>query len=84
MKRVTWLLAITSTAVLLVTIAKGMNILRGQGDPLSHFRWGMATLVLLLLNNLMAIVHVTRGEKLLTTLRAQLEKYEGPSLEADV
>jgi hypothetical protein len=81
-KKVTWFLAVFSTGALLVTIAQGMAVLKGQGDIVSHFHWGLATLVLLLLNNLLAVVHVSRGERLIAVLRARLEKYEGQSLEA--
>lgn len=84
MKKVTWLLALLSTATLLITFAKGMSLLKGQSDPISHFHWALAALVILLFNNLMAVVHVSRGERLIAGLRARLKEYEGNGLEAEM
>lgn len=77
MKRVTWVFAVLSTVALLVTMAQGMALLKGHASPISHFYWGLATLVLFLLNNLFALIHVSRGERLIQVLRAELEKPEG-------
>ena len=84
MKKVTWLLALFSTATLLITIAEGMSLLKGRSDPMSHLYWALATLVILLFNNLMAVMHVSRGERLILALRARLKEYEGKGLEAEL
>jgi hypothetical protein len=62
-----------STAVLLVTFGKGMLVLRGGADILSHLQWSVATLVVVLSANVLAMVHAARSDRLISELRAALE-----------
>jgi len=62
-----------STIVLLVTFGKGMLVLRGGADILSHLYWSVATLVLVLSANVIAMVHAARADRLIAELRGALE-----------
>ena len=66
-----------STIVLLVTFGKGMLVLRGGADILSHLEWSIATLVLVLSANVIAMVHAARSDRLIAELRAALEVQHG-------
>ena len=62
-----------STLVLLVTFWKGMLVLRGGADIFSHLQWSVATLVLVLSANVLAMVHAARADRLIAELRAALD-----------
>lgn len=62
-----------STAVLLVTFGQGMGVLRG-GDVATHLSWAMATLVIVLSANLMAIVHAAQSDRVIRSLRGEAAK----------
>ncbi len=73
MGKVTVGATLISTIVLLVTFGKGMLVLRGGADILSHLYWAAATLVLVLSGNVIAMVHAARADRLIAELRAELE-----------
>ena len=73
MGKVTIGATVLSTIVLLVTFGKGMLVLRGGADILSHLYWSVATLVLVLSANVIAMVHAARADRLIAELRDALE-----------
>lgn len=74
MGRVTIAATVLSTIVFLITFGKGMLVLRGGADTvLSHLQWSIATLVLVLSANVIAVVHAARSDRLIAELRAALE-----------
>jgi hypothetical protein len=73
MGKVTIAATALSTVVLLITFGKGMLVLRGGADILSHLQWSVATLVLVLSANVLAMVHAARADRLIRELRAALE-----------
>ena len=77
MGKVTIGATLLSTIVLLVTFGKGMLVLRGGADILSHLYWSVATLVLVLSANVIAMVHAARADRLIAELRAALEAERG-------
>jgi hypothetical protein len=70
MGKITILSLSVSTAVLLATFGQGMGVLRG-GDVTTHLNWAMATLVIVLSANLMAIVHAAQSDRLIRSLRGE-------------
>lgn len=74
MGKVTIGATLLSTVVLLVTFWKGMLVLRGGTDIFSHLQWSVATLVLVLSANVIAMVHAARADRLIAELRATLER----------
>src|SRR3990172_5074331 len=54
-----------ATTVLLVTFYKGMLALRGGADMMSHLQWSVATLILVLSANVIAMVHAARSDRLI-------------------
>ena len=70
---------LVSTIVLLVTFWKGMLVLRGGADIFSHLEWSIATLVLVLSANVIAMVHAARSDRLIVELRRALESERGRS-----
>lgn len=77
MGKVTIAATLISTVVLLVTFGKGMLVLRGGADILSHLYWSVATLVLVLSANVIAMVHAARSDRLIAELRDALENERG-------
>jgi len=77
MGKVTIGATVLSTIVLLVTFGKGMLVLRGGAGILSHLYWSVATLVLVLSANVIAMVHAARADRLIAELRAALEAERG-------
>ena len=73
MGKVTIGATLLSTVVLLVTFAKGVLVLRGAVDTMSHLQWSIATLVLVLSANVIAMVHAARADRLIAELQARLE-----------
>jgi hypothetical protein len=71
MGKVTIALLAVSTGVLLITFGKGMRILQG-GDVASHLQWAVATLVVVLAANLMAMVHAAQSDRIIRDLRGLL------------
>lgn len=73
MGKVTIGATLLSTAVLLITFFKGMLVLRGGADIMSHLQWSVATLVIVLAANVIAMVHAARSDRLINELRAARE-----------
>ncbi len=68
MGKVTILLMLVSTVVMLITFGKGMGILRG-GDVGSHIYWAGASLVTVLGANMMAMFHAAQSDRIIRELR---------------
>jgi hypothetical protein len=77
MGKVTIAATLISTVVLLITFGKGMLVLRGGADILSHLQWSVATLVTVLAANVLAMVHAARADRLIAELRAALARERG-------
>ena len=77
MGKVTIGATLLSTVVLLITFGKGMLVLRGGADIISHLQWAIATLVLVLSANVIAMVHAARADRLIDELRTALERERG-------
>jgi hypothetical protein len=73
MGKVTIGATLISTIVLLITFAKGVLVLRGVVDTMSHLQWSLATLVAVLAANVIAMVHAARSDRLIAELRTQLD-----------
>lgn len=73
MGKVTIGATLLSTAVLLITFAKGVLVLRGAVDIMSHLQWSVATLILVLSANVIAMVHAARADRLIAELRALVD-----------
>ncbi len=73
MGKVTILLMIVSTIVMLVTFGKGMGILRG-GEVESHLYWAGASLVTVLGANMMAMFHAAQSDRIIRELRDRAER----------
>ena len=73
MGKVTIGATLVSTVVLLITFGKGILVLRGGADTLSHLQWSVATLVLVFSANVLAMVHAARSDRLIAELRAALD-----------
>jgi len=73
MGKVTIGATLVSTVVLLITFGKGILVLRGAADTLSHLQWSVATLVLVFSANVLAMVHAARSDRLIAELRAALD-----------
>ena len=73
MGKVTIALLLISTVLLTVAFTKGIYLLRGSHEVLSHLYWGVAALFGALAANLIAIVHAAQSDRIIRELRAQLE-----------
>ncbi len=73
MGRVTIVLLLASTALLLVAFTKGLNLLHGGNDVLSHLYWAMAALIGALAANFFAIFHAAQSDRIIRELRAALQ-----------
>ena len=72
MGKVTIILMLLSTAIVLITFGKGMSILRG-GDVGSHVYWAGASMVAVLGANTMAIFHAAQSDRIIRELRQTRE-----------
>ena len=78
MGKVTILVTMVSTVVMLVTFGKGMSILRG-GDVGSHLYWSMGALISVMGANVMAMFHAAQSDRIIRDLRRQLDSTDGPA-----
>lgn len=72
MGKITILCVLVSTVVLLVTFTRGIDVLHG-GDVASHLSWAVAALVSVLGANFIAIVHAAQSDRIIRTLRRQMD-----------
>jgi hypothetical protein len=77
MGKVTIGATVLSTVVLLITFFKGMLVLRGGADIMSHLQWSVATLIIVLSANVIAMVHAARSDRLINELRAARDAGDG-------
>ena len=74
MGKVTIAATLLSSLVLLITFFKGMLVLRGGADIMSHLQWSVATLIIVLSANVIAMVHAARADRMINELRAARER----------
>ena len=75
MGKVTILLMLVSTVVMMVTFGKGMGILRG-GEVESHLYWAGLSLVTVLGANMMAMFHAAQSDRIIRELRERVDRME--------
>jgi hypothetical protein len=73
MGKVTIVLLFGSTVLLLVAFTKGLNILHGSTDVMSHLSWAMAALIGVLGANFFAMFHAAQSDRIIRQLRAALD-----------
>jgi hypothetical protein len=76
MGKVTITLLLASTGLLLVAFTKGINLLQGGQDVLSHMYWAVAALFGALAANCFAIFHAAQSDRIIRELRAALTAHE--------
>jgi hypothetical protein len=74
MGKVTIVLLLTSTVLLVVAFTKGVHLLRGGDDVWSHLYWALAALFGALAANFFAIFHAAQSDRIIRQLRAALER----------
>lgn len=79
MSKVTITLLLASTFLLLVAFAKGINLVQGGHDVLSHLYWALTALFGALAANFFAIFHAAQSDRIIRELRAALAAREAPS-----
>jgi hypothetical protein len=82
MGKVTIALLLASTTLLLVAFTKGVALMRGSHDVLSHLYWAMAALIGALAANVFAMFHAAQSDRLIRDLRAASETEIGPEPDA--
>jgi hypothetical protein len=81
MGRISIFFLVVSTVVLLVTFGQGIGVIQG-GDVKTHLSWAMATLVIVLGANFMAMIHGAQSDRLIRELRRQLAARDGESMDS--
>jgi len=76
MGKVTIVLLLSSTALLLGAFTKGINILHGGQDVMGHLYWALVALVGALAANFFAIFHAAQSDRIIRELRAALHAAE--------
>jgi hypothetical protein len=72
MGKVTIASLLGSTLLLLVAFSKGIALVRGGHDVMSHLSWALAALIGALGANFFAIFHAAQSDRLIRELREQL------------
>lgn len=73
MGKVTIAMLLGSTTLLLVAFTKGINLLQGSPDVVSHLYWAVAALIGSLAANFFSMFHAAQSDRLIAELRAALE-----------
>ena len=73
MGKVTIVVLSVSTLLLIVTFTKGIRLLHGDYDVLSHMYWAVAALLGSLGANFLAMAHAAQSDRIIRQLRAALE-----------
>jgi hypothetical protein len=73
MGKVTIALLSASTVLLLIAFTKGINLLHGGADVLSHLYWALAALFGSLTANFFGMFHAAQSDRIIRELRAALE-----------
>jgi len=68
-----------STVTLLVTFGQGIAVLHG-GNVGAHLGWAMATLVIVVAANVIAMIHAAQSDRIIRALRA---RFPAPHDDAD-
>lgn len=79
MGKVTTVALLASTALLLIASMKGIQLLQGSQDVLSHLYWAVAAVFGGLAANLLAIAHAVQSDRMIRELRAALEQAAPPA-----
>ena len=77
MGKVTIVLLLLSTGLLLVAFTKGLNILHGSQDIMSHLYWALAALLGVLGANFFAMFHAAQSDRIIRELRAASQAQTG-------
>ena len=80
MGKVTILLLIISTTLVLVAFSKGIALVQGGQDVMAHLRWALAALFGVLAGNFFAMFHAAQSDRIIRQLRAALAASTTPSL----
>ena len=75
MGKVTIVLLLVSTGLLLAAFTKGMNLLHGGNDVITHLYWAMAALLGVLGANFFAMFHAAQSDRIIRELRAALAEH---------
>ena len=74
MGKVTILLLIASTTLVVVAFTKGIALVQGGHDVMAHLRWALAALIGVLGGNFFAIFHAAQSDRIIGELRAALDE----------
>lgn len=72
MGKVSILLLLASTAVVIATFVNGLNTVHEPGEVLRHSYWGLAALFAVLAANFFAMFHAAQSDRLIRALRHAL------------
>ncbi len=73
MGKLTIVLLVISTVLVLITFSRGIALLQGGHDVMSHLYWAVAALLTTLGANFFAMIHAAQSDRLIRELRAALE-----------
>ena len=73
MGKVTIAMLLTSTVLVLVAFTKGINIIHGSPDVMSHLYWAVAAVMGTLAANVFAMFHAAQSDRLIRQLRQTLQ-----------
>ncbi len=76
MGKLTITLLLISTILVLVAFTRGVALLQGGHDVMSHLYWAVAALLTTLAANFFAMIHAAQSDRLIRELRAALEARE--------
>lgn len=74
MSRVTIVLLLASTAVVVAAFVNGLNTVRAPDEVLRHSYWALAALFAVLGANFFAMFHASQSDRLIRALRHALEE----------
>ncbi len=73
MGRLTIALLMISTVLVLIAFSRGIALLQGGHDVMSHLYWAVAGLLATLGANFFAMIHAAQSDRIIRELRATLE-----------
>ena len=74
MAKVTILLLLLSTGVVVATFVNGLNGVHDNAAVLNHSYWALAALFAVLAANFFAVFHAAQSDRLIAALRRELEQ----------
>lgn len=73
MGKVTIVLLVISTVLVLVTFTRGVALLQGGHDVMSHLYWAVAALLTTVGANFFAMIHAAQSDRIIRELRTALK-----------